>query len=81
MTEFKEGVKKFGRHSPLPLLPKMCSRYIDHLQRVTHDVITVMELLLDIELLSCWASCLCLVFFNDLSLSTNHFLQLSVHDL
>ena len=36
---------------------------------------------LDTELLSCWASCLCLVFFNDLSLSTNHFLQLSVHDL
>ena len=30
ITELKEGVKKFGRHSPPPL-PKMCSRYIDHL--------------------------------------------------
>ena len=35
MTEFKEGVKKFERHSPLP------SSRCDNLQKVMRDIITV----------------------------------------
>ena len=82
MTEFKEVVKKFGRHTPPSLPSPRCALGTLTIYKGSCMMASQwMKLLLDTELLSCWANCLCLVFFKDLLLSTNHFLQLSVHDL